>query len=216
MNITVFLLFFSFVFSSNFERERERERVYKIGYKEKQSQSYLSYFDGFLWRIFLLLRADRLYLILSTGLKKWLLRVRYIFLSPSTRSPWLYFRPQRTLSNNWFYLFFFPLTGRRYHFRFRVPANHLASTFFLPVSGDSLGLLDVTPYPILHPSGHQVQKSVFPFWSGFVTLGLTHILSCLNGHSLMACQFKHEGSSNLISIVSVGHHVTVCIKRIWN
>ena len=30
----------------------------------------------------------------------------------------------------------FPLTGRSPHFRFRVPANHLASTFFLPVSGD--------------------------------------------------------------------------------
>ena len=58
MNINVFLLFFSF-FSIQIERERERERerVYKIGYKEKQSQSYLSYLDGFLWRIFLLLRA---------------------------------------------------------------------------------------------------------------------------------------------------------------
>ena len=40
--------------------EREREGVYKIGYKEKQSQSYLSYLDGFLWRIFLLLRAPLL------------------------------------------------------------------------------------------------------------------------------------------------------------
>ena len=61
MNINVFLLFFSFVFSlsSNWERERDRdrERVYKIGYKEKPSQSYLSYLDGFLWRIFLFLRA---------------------------------------------------------------------------------------------------------------------------------------------------------------
>ena len=54
MNITVFLLFFSFVF---LQILRERERVYQIGYKEKQSQSYLSYLDGFLWRIFLLLWA---------------------------------------------------------------------------------------------------------------------------------------------------------------
>ena len=54
MNINVFLLFFSFFF---LQIERERERVYKIGYKEKQSQSYLSYLDGFLWRIFLLLRV---------------------------------------------------------------------------------------------------------------------------------------------------------------
>ena len=30
----------------------------------------------------------------------------------------------------------------------------------------------------------------------------------------MACQFTHEDSSNLISIVSVGHHVTLCIGSI--
>ena len=67
MNINAFLLFFSFVF---LQIERERERVYKIGYKEKQSQGNLSYLDGFLWRIFPLLRANRLYLIFNTGLKK--------------------------------------------------------------------------------------------------------------------------------------------------
>ena len=81
---------FFFSFLSSFFKLRERERGYiKIGYKQKQSQSYLSYLDGFLWRIFLLLRADRLYLILSAGLKKWLLRVRVIFLSFSIRSAWL-------------------------------------------------------------------------------------------------------------------------------
>ena len=66
MNINVFLLFFSFVFL-----QIERERVYKIGYKEKQSQGYLSYFfDGVPWRIFLLLRANRLYAIFNTSMKK--------------------------------------------------------------------------------------------------------------------------------------------------
>ena len=64
MNINVFL-FLSFVFF----KLRERERVYKSGYKEKQSQSHLSYLDGFLWRIFLLLRADKPFLIFNTGLK---------------------------------------------------------------------------------------------------------------------------------------------------
>ena len=50
--------FFSFLaFSVFLQIERGGERLYKIGYKEKQSQSYLSYLDGFLWRIFLLLRA---------------------------------------------------------------------------------------------------------------------------------------------------------------
>ena len=59
--------FLFFRFPSNWERER----VYKIWYKEKQSQGYLSYFfDGFLWRIFLLLRANKLYAIFNTGLKK--------------------------------------------------------------------------------------------------------------------------------------------------
>ena len=103
------------------------------------------------------------------------------------------------------------------YFRWRegVPTSILGSQPIIwllsssPWSGDPLGLLYVTPYPILFPSGHQVQTSVFPFWLGFVTLGLTHILSCFNSHSLMACQFKHEDSSNLISIISVGHHVTI-------
>ena len=43
--------------------------------------------------------------------------------------------------------------GRRCHFRLRVLANHLASIFFLPLSGDSFGLLSLSP-------GHRVQTSV--------------------------------------------------------
>ena len=69
MNISVFFLFLSFVF---LQIERERERgVYKIGYKEKSSQSLLIFFSlmEFLWRIFPLLRANRLYAIFNTGLK---------------------------------------------------------------------------------------------------------------------------------------------------
>ena len=168
-------------------RERERERVYKIGYKEKQSQSHLSYLDGFLWRIFLLLRADKLYLFL-------VLAWRYGFF----------------LSGIFFFVFFYPeylAFGSVHHepcpttnilivyFRWRegVPTSFLGSqpiVWLLPSSFPcqaTLGLLDVTPYRILYPSGHQVQTSVFPFWPGFVTLGLTYILSCLNGHSLTAC-----------------------------
>ena len=135
MNINVFLLFFSFVFLLV---EREREMVYKIGYKEKQSQSYLSYLDGFLWRIFLLLRADRLYLIFSTGLKIRLLLVRDFFFSSSfTRSIWLWVpsatNPVQQLTSSFF---FFRRREEGATSVFRVPANHLASTFFLPVSGD--------------------------------------------------------------------------------
>ena len=88
--------FFSFVF---LQIERERERVYKIGYKEKRSQSLLIFFFSteFLWRIFPLLRANRLYAIFSTGLKKWLPRVldilfvffypEYLALVPSATNP---------------------------------------------------------------------------------------------------------------------------------
>ena len=95
MNINVFLLFLSFVFL-----QIERERVYKIGYKEKQSQGYLSYLDGFLWRIFPLLRVNRLYAIFNTGLKKMASSCSRYSSSSFTRSTWLWFCPLRTLSNN--------------------------------------------------------------------------------------------------------------------
>ena len=102
MNINVFLLFFSFVFLQ-IERERERERVYKIGYKEKQSQSPLSYFStGFHWRIFLLLRADKPFLIFNTGLKNLGHSCpRYFFVRlrlPAVLGFW--FRPPQTMSKN--------------------------------------------------------------------------------------------------------------------
>ena len=95
ININVFLLFFRFSF-----KLRERERVYKIGYKEKQSQGYLSYLDGFLWRIFPLLRANRLYAIFNTGLKKMASSCPRYSSSSFTRSTWIWFCPLRTLSNN--------------------------------------------------------------------------------------------------------------------
>ena len=98
MNINVFLLFCSFVFL-----QIVRERGYiKLGIRRNSLKVYLSFFfsTGFLWRIFPLLRANRLYAIFSTGLKKWLLCFRDIFLSSSTRSTWLWFCPPRTLSNN--------------------------------------------------------------------------------------------------------------------
>ena len=85
MNINVFLLFFSFVF---LQIERERERVYKIGYKEKQSQGYLSYF---LWwsscgESFLFYGLIDFMPFFNTGLKKIASSIRNIFMSSSTRS----------------------------------------------------------------------------------------------------------------------------------
>ena len=71
MILNVFLPFFlSFSLSLNWEREREGE--YIIGYREKIVLMF-TYLNGFLWRIFSLLRADRLYGIFSSGLKIWVL-----------------------------------------------------------------------------------------------------------------------------------------------
>ena len=136
-------LFFRFFFKLCV---RERERVYKIGYKEKRSQSLLIFFfsTGFLRRMFPLLRANRLYAIFNTGLKNWLLRVRdifFVFFYPE----YLAFgsvRHEPCPTTNFFFSFF------RWREEgatsvFRVPANHLASTFFLPVSGDPM---EVTEY----------------------------------------------------------------------
>ena len=90
--------FFSFVF---LQIERERERVYKIWYKETQSQGYLSdFFDGVPWRIFLLLQANRLYAIFNIGLKKMASscpRYSFVFFYPEY---WLWFCPLQTLSIN--------------------------------------------------------------------------------------------------------------------
>ena len=109
MNINVFLLFFSFVFSLSSNWERERGYI-KLGIRRSSPKVCLSYFDGFLWRIFLLLRA-----LLLPGVHGF---------SSVRREP---------CPTTNFLIFLFPLTGRRCHFRFRVPANHLASTFFLPM-----------------------------------------------------------------------------------
>ena len=81
----VFLLFCSFVF---LQIERERGRVYKIGYKEKWSQSLLIFF---LWwtscgESFFFYGIIDFILFLTLAWRKWLLRVWDIFLSSSTRS----------------------------------------------------------------------------------------------------------------------------------
>ena len=165
--MSFFFSFLSFSVFLQLERERERERVYKIGYNEKQSKVYLSYFNGFLWRIFLLLWALLLPGVLGFS------SVRHEP-CPTTNFLIIYFR-----------------------WREGVPTSVLGSQPIIwllsssPWSGDFFRATRCHPSPILFPSGHQVQTSVFPFWLGFVTLGLTHILSCLKGHSLMACQFKH-------------------------
>ena len=182
-----FFSFLFFRFQSFFKlREREREGGYiKLGIRRNSPKVYLSFFAGFLWRIFLLLRALLLPGVLGFS------SVRHEP-CPTTDFLIIYFRWQKGVPTS--------VLGSQ-------PLIWLLSSS--PWSGDFFRATKCHPSPILFPSGHQVQTSVFPFSLGFVTLGLTHILSCLNGHSLMACQFKHEDCRNLISIFLAGHHVTV-------
>ena len=106
--------FLSFLVFLQLERERKREREYiYLGIRRNSLKVYLSYLDGFLWRIFLLLRALLLPGVLGFS------SVRH----------------EPCPTTNFSYCLF-PLIGKSPHFRFRVPANHLASLFFLPVSGD--------------------------------------------------------------------------------
>ena len=120
---------FSWLLSFFKLREREREWYAKFGYKGKWPHSYLSYFSTvFHWRIFLLSRATRFCSVFNTGLKNSGPSCLSILLS-STRSRMAMVRlpatdpaQKTTLS---YYLF--PLTGGEPHFRFGVPANHLAS-----------------------------------------------------------------------------------------
>ena len=120
--------------------ERERERVYKIGYKEKWSQSLLIFF---LWWsscgeyfLFYELIDFKLFLILTW--RTWLLRVRDIFFLPSsTRSTGFGSVCHEPCPTTLFvFFFFFRWREEGTTSVFRVPANHLASLFFLPVSGD--------------------------------------------------------------------------------
>ena len=77
-----------FSWLSFFFKLRERESgIQNLGIKEKWPQSYLSYFStGFLWRIFLLSQANRLYSIFLHWLEEpGVPRVSDIFLS-STRN----------------------------------------------------------------------------------------------------------------------------------
>ena len=178
--------FFSFLsFSVFLQLERERG-VYIIGYKEKQSQSLLILFRWIPVGNVSSFTADRLYLIFSSGLRAWLLRVRDIFclLLPGVLG-FSSVRPESCPTN---FLFSF------FRWREEGATSVLGSQPITWLLSSSPLASATICHPVSHsffPSGHQVQTSVFPFWLGFVNLGLTHILSCLNGHSLMHCQFKH-------------------------
>ena len=192
--------FLDFCFSSNWERERERERerecgIQNLGIKEKWPQSYLSYFSMvFHWRIFLLSRANRLYSIFFTlAWRTWgssCLRYSFVF-NPEY---WLWFVcPLRTLLKNWTFLLSISADGGEPYFRFGVPANHLASFFSPLVSGD-LRLLSTNIWsPLCDPHS-------------FLTVTLWR-LDTVNSNTR---------SSNFISLLPVGYHVTIHIDYVWS
>ena len=113
-------------------------------------------FDGFLRREFSLLRADGILIYAySSGLRALSSSCPRFYFAFFTRSlvrdsPHLF-----TTTSVPKLIFFIPISadGRSSHFRLRVLPNHLASIFFLPLSGDSLGQLSLWP-------GHRVQTSV--------------------------------------------------------
>ena len=131
--------FFSFL-SFSFKLRERRYMILGIrrnGLKVYLSFFFLFFFVEFLWWIFSLLRANRLYAIFNTGLKNWLFRVLdilFVFFYPE----YLAFgsvRQEPCPTTN-FVFSFFRWQEEGATSVFRVPANNLASTFFLPVSGD--------------------------------------------------------------------------------
>ena len=120
-----FLGFYPF---SNWERESGKRN---LSIKEKCPQSYLSYFfDGVPLENFLLSRATRLCTVFNTGLKDLGSFVSQLIFLSSARSKMAMVRLPRALLKNWLIYYLLLLRGREPHFRFGVPANHLASLTF--------------------------------------------------------------------------------------
>ena len=149
--------------------------------------TYLFSLMEFLWRVFLFLRANRLYAIFNTGLKK---------MASSCLAEFLRLLLPGVLGFGSVSYETCPITNFLIYFRWRegVPTSVLGSQPIIwllsssPWSGDFfLGLLDVTQVPFFFHQVTQYKHLFFPFWPGFVTLGLTYILSCFNSHSLTAC-----------------------------
>ena len=120
------------------EREREREKVYKIGYKEKRSQSLLIFFfrRGSCGECFLFygLIDFMLFLILAWRIGSFVSEILFVFFYPEYLAfGSVHHEPCPTTN---FLIIYFHWWEEGATFVFRVLANYLASTFFLPVSGD--------------------------------------------------------------------------------
>ena len=186
MHINVFLLFFSFIFL-----QIKRERGYtKFGIRRNSPKgTYLICLIEFRGESFFFygLYAIWLYAIFNTGLKKMASSEFFFFLSSSTRSTGVgsSARYEPCPTTNFLIIYFRWREGVPTSVLGSQPIIWLLSSF--PWSGDFFRATRCHPSPILFPSGHPVQTSVFSILTWVVTLGLTYILSCFNGHSLTAC-----------------------------
>ena len=103
------------------------------------------------------------FVIFSSGLNIWLFLVQDTFCLPLPGV--LAVLDSFTTTSVQKLIFLFPISsdGRSSHFRLMVLANHLTSIFFLPLSGDSLGLIYVPVPPSLPIWSQSTNICWFPF-----------------------------------------------------
>ena len=129
--------FFFSVLSFFFKlREWEREWYIKLGIRRNSPKvTYFIFRWGSTGESFFFYGLIDFRLFLTLAWRKWFLRVSQIFFR-LLHPEYLAFGSvsYEPCPKTKLFLFVFSLTGRRCHFRFRVPANHLAS-LFLPLVG---------------------------------------------------------------------------------
>ena len=144
----------------------------------------------FLWRIFPLLRANRLYAIFNTGLKN---------LGPSCP--------------RYFFVFFIQSTGFGSVCHEPCPITNFLIFYFRWRGGVPTSFLGSQPIVWLLPSSFRCQTtrvrlpSTNICWSPLCDL---HSFLTVTLWWLATVNSNTGNSINLISIVSVGHHVTIC------
>ena len=115
-------LFLAFILLQ-IERERGKQN---LGVKEKCPKVTYLIFDGVPLENFLLSRATRLCTVFNTGLKDLGSFVSQLIFCKNGYGPSATSLSQK----NYLFCALLPLRGREPHFRFGVPANHLASLSF--------------------------------------------------------------------------------------